>query len=88
LGEKGKPAEAVGREAAEKLLHVLRGAAAVDVHLADNLIPMLALAGGRIKTMRITDHIRSNIYVCEAFLGVGFEVDEDAALITVRHANT
>ena len=83
LGEKGKPAEAVGREAAEKLLHVLNSSAAVDVHLADNLVPLLALAGGRIKTTHITDHLRSNIYVCEAFLRVRFEVDAGEGLITV-----
>lgn len=82
LGEKGKPAEAVGREAAENLLHVLNRPAAADAHLADNLIPLLALTGGRIRTTQITGHIRSNIYVCEAFLGTRFEVDEDAALIT------
>jgi RNA 3'-terminal phosphate cyclase (GTP) len=88
LGEKGKPAEAVGREAAEKLLHVLNSAAAVDVHLADNLIPLLALRGGRIRTERITDHIRSGIYVCEKFLDVRFEVDEGEGLICVEEGRS
>jgi RNA 3'-terminal phosphate cyclase len=83
LGEKGKPAEAVGREAAHKLLETLHTEAAVDVHLADNLIPLLALVGGKIKTDRITDHIRANIYVCEKFLDVRFRVDEAAALVDV-----
>jgi RNA 3'-terminal phosphate cyclase (GTP) len=83
LGERGKPAEAVGREAAEKLLQTLDTEAAVDVHLADNLIPLLALVGGAIQTARITDHIRANMYVCERFLDVDFKVNEEAALITV-----
>jgi RNA 3'-terminal phosphate cyclase len=48
----------------------------IDRHLADNLIPLLALAGGSIKTDKITGHIRSNIYVCEQFLDVAFNVDE------------
>jgi len=81
LGERGKPAEAVGREAAQKLRHTLSTEAAVDIHLADNLIPLLALVGGQIRTVGISDHIRANMYVCERFLDVRFKVDESAAWI-------
>ena len=84
LGERGKPAEAVGREAARKLRHTLSTQAAVDVHLADNLIPLLALVGGLIRTAAITPHMRANMYVCERFLDVRFKVDETAALIGVE----
>jgi RNA 3'-terminal phosphate cyclase (GTP) len=84
LGAKGRPAEEVGRNAARNLMETLRTAAAVDVHLADNLIPLLAIVGGTIKTARITDHIRANVYVCEQFLGVRFKVDEIAALVAVE----
>jgi len=84
LGEKGKPAAEVGHEAARKLMETLRTEAAVDVHLADNLIPLLAIAGGTIKTARITDHIRANVYVCEQFLGMRFRIDEAAALVAVE----
>ena len=83
LGERGKPAEAVGREAAGKLREVLATGAAADAHLADNLIPLLALCGGEIRTTAVTDHIRANMYVCEAFLGVRFHVDETAGVIGV-----
>ena len=51
-------------------------------HLADNLIPLLALVGGTIKTDKITGHIRSNIYVCEQFLDVAFSIDENQKRIT------
>jgi RNA 3'-terminal phosphate cyclase len=84
LGEKGKPAEEVGQEAACQLMKTLRTEAAVDLHLADNLIPLLAVAGGTIKTARITDHIRSNAYVCERFLGVRLRIDEAAARVAVE----
>jgi RNA 3'-phosphate cyclase len=84
IGEKGRPAEEVGREAAHKLMESLQAEAAVDVHLADNLIPLLAMVGGKIRTVRITDHIRANVYVCEKFLDVRFTVDEAAALVTVE----
>ncbi|MDD2756713.1 MAG: RNA 3'-terminal phosphate cyclase, partial [Methanothrix sp.] len=46
LGERGVPAEKVGRRAAEELILELKSPATVDVHLADQLIPYLALAGG------------------------------------------
>lgn len=84
IGERGKPAEAVGREAAQNLLNTLRTDAVVDVHLADNLIPLLALVGGHIRTAEITDHVRANMYVCERFLDVRFKLDEAAALIGVE----
>jgi RNA 3'-terminal phosphate cyclase len=84
LGERGKPAEAVGREAAQKLRHTLSTEATVDIHLADNLIPLLALVGGQIRTVGISDHIRANMYVCERFLDVRFKVDQSAALIGVE----
>jgi RNA 3'-terminal phosphate cyclase len=58
----------VGREAAGNLLAALQTEAVVDVHLTDNLIPLLALAGGGIRTVVITDHMRANVYVCERFL--------------------
>ncbi len=76
LGKKGKRAEDVGAVAADRLRNRLQSGAAVDVHLADNLIPLLALCGGQIKTDHISGHIRSNVYVCEKFLEVGFRNDE------------
>ena len=81
LGEKGRPAEDVGAAAASRLLNLLKSDAAVDSHLADNLIPLMALCGGELKSEKITDHIRSNIYVCEKFLGVGFRVKEKDNII-------
>lgn len=81
LGERKKRAEGVGVEAGAELLLLLCSDAIVDSHLADNLIPLLGLYGGKIKTDKITNHIRSNIYVCEKFLDVKFEIDEGKKLI-------
>jgi RNA 3'-phosphate cyclase len=81
LGEKGVRAEEVGATAARKLLKILNSDAAVDRHLADNLIPLLAVVGGAIKSDKITGHIRSNIYVCEQFLDIRFRIDETRNLI-------
>ena len=67
----------------KKLLEVLNSEAIVDSHLADNLVPLLALVGGEIKTDKTTGHIRSNIYVCEKFLDVKFLINEEKNQITV-----
>ncbi len=77
IGEKGKPAEHVGREAAEKLLQELSPGRAFDSHMGDMLIPYIALAEGRsrIGVSRITLHTVTNIYVVERVLGVKFKVD-------------
>ena len=45
LGERGKPAERVAEEAARELLAYVQGSAALDRHLADQLVLPLALAG-------------------------------------------
>lgn len=83
LGEKGRRAEDVGAAAATRLLKLLKSDAAVDSHLADNLIPLMALCGGEIKTEKITGHIRSNIHVCEKFLQTGFRIQGDQNKIIV-----
>jgi RNA 3'-terminal phosphate cyclase (ATP) len=53
-------------------LAFIESGAAADEHLADQLMPFLAVVGGVVKTNRITDHVRSNIYVAEKFLDVKF----------------
>lgn len=81
LGEKGKPAEAVADEAVEEFFHFLDGGGAVDEHLADQLVPYLALAEGesRFTTSRLSRHLLTNIWVIESFtehiFGKIFEVE-------------
>ena len=68
LGERGLPAETVGKKAAEALILELKSGASVDVHLADQLIPYLALAGGSYTSREISLHARTNIWTAEHFL--------------------
>lgn len=70
LGEIGKRAEVVGREAAEECLTFLETGAALDRHLADQLLPYLALAHGSsaITTEAVTTHLLTNIWVVRHFL--------------------
>jgi RNA 3'-terminal phosphate cyclase (GTP) len=75
VGRRGKRAEAVGREAAELLLEELSSDAAVDHWMADQLIPYLGLYGGSMHTSRVTEHVRTNIWVTERFLSRRFAIE-------------
>jgi RNA 3'-terminal phosphate cyclase (ATP) len=68
LGERGVRAEAVGKAAAEEIIKELRSDASVDVHLADQLIPYIALAGGGYTTREISMHTRTNVWTAGHFL--------------------
>jgi len=82
LGEKGKPAETIGEEAAKMLIAEMQSKTPVDKHLADNLIPFMALfKPSAIKTSKITKHTLTNIYVVEEFLGKLFSVNEEEKMI-------
>lgn len=83
LGEKGKKAELLGEEATNKLLEFINSKAVVDEYLADQLIPYLGICKGSIKTNKITNHLKSNIYVTQQFLDVLFEINEEKGTIKV-----
>ncbi len=76
LGERGVPAERVGEQAASALLTELRRGATLDRHMADQIIPFLALFGGRFFCAELTDHIKTNIAVSEQITGSRFTVIE------------
>ena len=80
LGERGVPAEKVGERAATALISELRCGATLDRHTADQIIPFLALFGGRFFCAELTDHIKTNIWVAEQITGSRFTVIERAGL--------
>ena len=75
-GEKGMKSEEVGRQVSEKIMGYIRQEIVVDEHLQDNIIPLLGLFGGKIRTGKITKHTLSNIHVCEKFLNVEYEIEK------------
>ncbi len=85
LGEKGLLAETVGKNAAARLLEVMRSGAPVDAHLADNLVPYLAIAGGSVRAETITAHTTTNVHVVQQFLGNRVRI-EGATLTTAPRA--
>ncbi len=84
LGERGLPAEKVGKRAAEEVITELKARASVDMHLADQLIPYMALAGNSSYTVReLSLHAATNIWVTEQFLDVKFRIEEKEDLFEV-----
>ncbi len=77
LGEKGRPAEDIGKAAAAALQKSIASGASVDAHLMDNLIPWMALfPPSTVKTAAITPHTTTNIYVVKKFIPVKFNIQE------------
>ena len=85
LGERGKRAERVGEEAAGNIIKELASASTVDVYLADQLIPYIALANGKseIRVREMTKHLETNMYVTKKFLDVEFEVEKKNGFFVV-----
>lgn len=83
-----KPAERVAEEAARDLVQFHQTRAAVDVHLADQLL-LPAVMGGEdvaFTTPEATAHLRTNAWVLEQFLGPRVEITPHptGALVRVR----
>ncbi len=77
LGALGKRAERVADEAVEELLAFLETGAAVDQHLADQLVLPLAFANGpsRYKTACITRHLLTQAMLVPMFLKVAVQIE-------------
>ncbi|TET84084.1 MAG: RNA 3'-phosphate cyclase, partial [Candidatus Nealsonbacteria bacterium] len=76
LGKLGKRAEDVGKEAALELLKEQKSQACLDKHLADQILPYMALAPGKsqVTVSEITNHCKTNIWVIEKFIKGKFEI--------------
>jgi len=86
IGELKKTSEAVGLEAAEKLHAELCAKPTVDEHLANILIPYMALSDGTSAffTRRFSGHLEANIWLAEKLLNVRFNVKKVDALYKVE----
>jgi RNA 3'-phosphate cyclase len=83
LGKRGRPAEEVGRQAANDLKTAIDSNASIDTWMVDQLIPFMALATyqtgdpSAIRVPLLTEHAQTNIWVVRNFLPVVFEQDND-----------
>jgi RNA 3'-terminal phosphate cyclase (ATP) len=85
IGEKGKPSEDVGREAASLMAEFMERGGALDPHLADQLlIPAALLAAGklaggspgatRFTTSTCTSHLTTNAEILRRFLPIRIDI--------------
>lgn len=89
LGARGLPMEQVAERACHDFMDWWRTDAACDVHLADQLVLPMALAGldSQWTTPEVTEHLRTVIWLVEQFVPVKFTLMAQASgtyLVQVR----
>jgi RNA 3'-terminal phosphate cyclase (ATP) len=78
-GRPGRSSESIGRYVAERFIEDVETGAAVDRYMADQLIIYAGLAEGvtRYSVPRITEHVETNLWLIEEFLGAKTKVDRN-----------
>jgi len=86
IGELRKTSETVGMEAAEKLYAEISAKPTVDVHLADMLVPYVALAKSKslYLTRTISEHLETNIWLAEKILNARLSVKKVDGLYKIE----
>jgi RNA 3'-terminal phosphate cyclase (ATP) len=86
IGELRKTSEAVGREAAEKLIAEISAKPTVDVHLADMLVPYVAFAEERSVYLAraISEHLETNVWLAEKILNVRLNIQKVDGLYRIE----
>jgi len=78
IGERGKPSERIGEEAAKGLIQQLNSEATLDDYMQDQILIFMALAGQcSFKYNNLTDHTKTNMWLIEKFLPVKFEINNN-----------
>ncbi|MEM3383828.1 MAG: RNA 3'-terminal phosphate cyclase [Nitrososphaerales archaeon] len=89
IGERGKPAEEVGREAAKLFLEEYLSNAPIDRHIGDMIVTLLPFAKSesRFKVSRVTQHLSTNLYITSIFTKCQYYIDQmkdGTAIVSVK----
>ncbi|MBI4229009.1 MAG: RNA 3'-terminal phosphate cyclase [Deltaproteobacteria bacterium] len=81
LGQPGKRAERVGKEAALQFLNEVNSGACLDRFACDQILPYVSLADGNsiITVSEVSEHARTNFWVIEQFLDRSFEINKSVS---------
>lgn len=83
LGERGVEPEEVGESTVEDFEAFEQTDAAVDEHLADQLVPFLVLSGGEVRVPEVTSHVETCIELLGEFdYDVTVEEDGETVLLS------
>jgi len=88
VGEIGKSAELVAREAADQARDYIASQVPVGPHLADQLmVPLALLSGGQYATCALTEHATTNMFLLRAFGGmIDLSATGTIAVHPLRHS--
>ena len=78
-GRPGRRSESIGRYVAQNFMEDVNTGAAVDRYIADQLIIYAGLAEGttRYSIPRITEHVETNLWLIEEFLGARTKISDN-----------
>jgi RNA 3'-terminal phosphate cyclase (ATP) len=80
FGERGVRAEKVAQNVADEISRYLKSGVPVGEHLADQLLLPLALGeGGSFRTLKPTEHCRTQVRLIQMFLGTPVTMREESA---------
>ena len=89
IGQRGKRAEDVGIEAAEKFLTAYNSYAPIDEYLADMLVLPLCLAEGKSRFIvnKASQHLNTNLYVTSKIVGCKYGISkvDDNYIVNIEH---
>lgn len=75
IGEIGIRAEVLGENASNELLKEINSKATLDIHLADQILPYIAIAKGEFLARGLSLHAQTNIWLIEKFLPIKFKIE-------------
>ncbi|MGM0590363.1 MAG: RNA 3'-terminal phosphate cyclase [Halobacteriota archaeon] len=85
LGERGVSSETVAERVVSRFESWRAGPGAVDPHMGDQLLVLLALVGGTVWIPRVTDHVETNLSLIRAFgYDVALDDHDDGGAIASR----
>ncbi|MFQ6135024.1 MAG: RNA 3'-terminal phosphate cyclase [Nitrososphaerales archaeon] len=78
IGERGKPAEKVGKQVAQLFLKEYSSGAPIDMHMGDMLVTPLFLAEGesKFRVSTVTTHMMTDLHVASILTGRGYRFEE------------
>lgn len=86
IGARGKSAESVGEEAAERYAGMISTGACVDSNLADMLAPVLSLARreSRVRIPGPTTHLETSLHVARLFTSCSYSLEPQGSTSILR----